>query len=390
MTRANRSAAIGGATRGCLIWSAPLGSQSVQRAASLRAFVQTRYGKIALVALTIATLSASFLYLGPYFAIPTFLLFGLAVPIYLGWKIPRELAILGIVAILVSGPIVNYGLTAQAMIPSTAASTGTDSTNTSNGQPVLTNATEGPYNAPGGTNFTFSVDLYANRLPDSYVPDLLAIFVSTCPGATGPSSPFCGGGYPFYTVNQSVANDTTSPTAVAFHLALPGPNIWWWQMGLLADRSVLNTTSNSTSTNYTWIFLDIDNAYGAVQGPVTGTWLSTYVLVLPQTVLSVLFYPGLVFYAALLVYLYLKNREARRKAARAGAGSGTIPPTTGAQPSAGPPGAGTAIGVPSGPRRPEAACPKCGAVVYPKETQCWKCGAPIVGGGSTPLASGPG
>jgi hypothetical protein len=388
MTKANRSAPIVGATRGFLIWSAPLGSQSVQRAASLRAFVQTRYGKIALVVLTVATLAASFLYLGPYFAIPTFLLFGLAVPIYLGWKIPRELAVLGLVAILVSGPIVNYGLTAQAMIPSPPVASATDLTNTSTGQPVLTNASEGPYNAPGGTNFTFTVDLYANRLPANYTPDLIAIFVSTCPGATGPSSPFCGGGYPFYTVNESVVNDTASPTTVQFHLALPGPNIWWWQMGLLADESVFNISANKTETVYNWIFLDVDNTYGAVQGPVTGTWVSTYELILPQTVLSVLFYPGLVFYAALLVYMYLKNRESRKKAARAGAGSGTIPPTTGAEPSSGPAPGTTATGTPGAPRRPETACPKCGAVVYPKETQCWKCGTPLTPGGSPPLTSG--
>jgi hypothetical protein len=379
MIKANRSAAIVEATRGCLIWSAPLGCQSVQRAASVRAFVSTRYGKLALVALTVITLAASFYYLGPYFAIPTFLLFGLGLPIYLGWKIPRELAIMGLVAIVVTGPIVNYGLTAQVMVPSPSYASSTDVNNTSNGQPVLTNATASPYNAAGGTNFTFSVDLYANRLPSSYQPDLLWVYVSTCPGATGPSSPFCGAGYPFYPVNESVVNDTASPTTVDFHLALPGPNVWWWQMGLLADKTTLNVSTNQTNTTYEWIFLDVNNPYGAVQGPITGTWTSTYDLLLSNTWISVLFYPGLVFFAALLIYVYLKNREAKKKALRAATSASTIPPTSGAPPPTG----GTGQGASDAARRPEAACPKCGAVVYPKETQCWKCGAPL-GGGSSP------
>jgi hypothetical protein len=378
------------AHRGFLIWSAPLGSQSVQRAASLRAFVQTRWGKLFLVALAVLTLSASFYYLGPYFAIPTLLLFGLGLPIYLGWKIPRQLAVVGLAAILLSGPIINYGLTAQAMAPSPSFSSSTDLSNTTNGLPVLANATEGPYNAAGGTSFAFSVELHADRLPGGFAPDLLWLYVSTCPGATGPSSPFCGSGYPFYPVNESVVNDTNRSTTVTFHLALPGPNIWWWQMGLLADHTVLNVSANKTNTTYQWMFLAVNNAYGAVQGPVTGTWLSTYDLLLPQTVIDVLFYPGIVFYLALLVYLWLKRREATKKAARAAA-SEPIPPTSGATPSSGGPAPGTGTSsADAAARRPETACPKCGAVVYPKETTCWKCGAPLTGSEPAPLRSGSG
>lgn len=363
----------------------------MQRAASLRAFVQTRWGKLALVALAVLTLSASFYYLGPYFAIPTLLLFGLGLPIYLGWKIPRQLAVVGLAAILLSGPIINYGLTSQAMAPSPTFGSSTDLSNTTNGLPVLANATEGPYNGGGGSTFTFSVEIHADRLPSNYTPDQMWLYVSTCPGATGPSSPFCGSGYPFYPVNQTVVNDTKGSTTVTFHLALPGPNIWWWQMGLLADRSILNVTTNKTNTTYQWIFLEVNNAYGAVQGPITGTWLSTYDLLLPQTVIDVLFYPGIVFYLALLVYLWLKRREASKKAARAAAGGASIPPTSGAAPTVGAPGTPPAASsADSAARRPETSCPKCGAVVYPKETQCWKCGAPLTGGGTAPLRSGSG
>jgi hypothetical protein len=365
----------------------------VQRGASVRAFVATGYGKLALGLLALATLALSFYYLGPYFAIPTFLLFGLGVPIYLGWKVPRQLAVMGIVVILATGPLINWGLTGQAMTPSPMATSATDRSNTSSGNPVLANATEAPYNAPGGTSFVFSVDMYTNRLPANTTPYSLELFVSTCPGATGNSSPFCGTGYPFYPVNQSVVNVTGSPAHLAFHVALPGPNIWWWQLGLLAKTVKFIPAKNTTNTSYQWIFLAVSNPYGAVQGPVTGTWLSTYKLLLTQTILDVLFYPGLVFYAALLVYLFLKSREARRKAQRGSAGSATIPPTSGSPASSGPPMAS----LPPGPGSPssaggsktENACPKCGAVVYPKETNCWKCGAPLTAPSNAPLSSGP-
>jgi hypothetical protein len=365
----------------------------VQRGASVRAFVGTGYGKLALGVLALATLSLSFYYLGPYFAIPTLLLFGLGVPIYLGWKIPRQLAVMGIVVILATGPLINWGLTGQAMTPSPAANSASDAGNTSTGNPVLANALVSPYDAAGGTAFVFSVDLYTNRLAANTSPYSLELFVSTCPGATGNSSPFCGTGYPFYPVNQSVVNVTGSPAHRSFNVVLPGPNIWWWQMGLLAKTVKFVPAKNATETTYQWIFLAVPNAYGAVQGPVTGTWTSTYKLLLPQTILDVLFYPGLVFYAALLVYMFLKSREARRKAQRAGAGSGTIPPTSGSPASANPPMAslppGSATPSAAGGSKTENACPKCGAVVYPKEANCWKCGAPLTAPTNAPLSSGP-
>lgn len=362
----------------------------MQRWAGLRAFVGTRYGKLALGVLALATLTLSFYYLGPYFAIPTLLLFGLGIPIYFGWKAPRQLAVMGIVVLLASAPLLNWGLTSQAMVPSPAANSASDAMNTSNGQPVLTNATASPYNGPGGHVFDFSVDMYPARLPSNTTPYSIELFVSTCPGATGNSSPFCGSGYPFYPVNQSVVNVTGSPAHIDFHLPLPGPNIWWWQMGLLAKTVKFDSATHTNNTTYQWIFLAVPNSYGAVQGPITGTWISTFNLLLPQTVLDVLFYPGIVFYLALLVYMYLKSREAKRKAARAGAGSGTIPPTSGnpppSAPSGTPSGSPPSTGATAG--RAETACPKCGAVVYPNESNCWKCGAPLTPGGSAPLPSG--
>ncbi|MCI4337657.1 MAG: zinc ribbon domain-containing protein [Thermoplasmata archaeon] len=360
------------------------------RAVSLKALVQTRAGKIVLFLIALATLAASFFYLGPYFAIPTFLLAGLGLPIYLGWKVPKHLAILGIAALLLAAPIVNYGLTSEAMTPSPAVNSSTDHGNTSTGAPVLTNATATPYNGAGGSAFAFTVDLYPNRLPTNYTPYQLWVYVSTCPGATGNSSPFCGSGYPFYPVGQNVTTVSASPTPVTFHVNLPGPNIWWWQMGLLARATTFNASANKTNTTYQWIFLAVPNAYGAVQGPITGTWATTYQLLLPQTAIDILFYPGIVFFLALLVYVFLKSREARRKAQRAASDAEMIPPTTGAPPSStgGTPPPSASPAVTGAARRAESSCPKCGAVVYPDEKNCWKCGAPLSPGAGTPLKSG--
>ena len=354
--------------------------------------MQARTGKLLLLLIAVGTLALSFFYLGPYFAIPTFLLTGLGLPIYLGWKLPRQLAVFGIVGLLLAGPIVNYGLTTVALTPSPSAGSSTDHSNTSSGSPVLTNATASPYNGPSGSVFTFSVDLYANRLPAHYVPETLHVYVSTCPGATGPSSPFCGSGYPFYDVNHSVAGANGTPTPEVFLTKLPGPNIWWWQMGLLANKTTVNTTTNQTNVTYQWIFLAVPNAYGAVQGPITGTWLTTYQILLATTVIDILFYPGIVFYLALLVYVFLKSREARRKAQRAASETASVPPTTGAPP-AGPsetPSEGAATPSAGAARRSETSCPKCGAVVYPDEKSCWKCGAPLGGAAGGPLKSGGG
>lgn len=351
--------------------------------AGFRGFGLTRVGKLVLLAVSTAILAATFYYLGPYFAIPAFVLFGLGVPIYAGWKVPRELALAGIVALLITGPIVNYGLTAQAMVPSTAVTSGTNSTSSSNGNPVLSSAIATPYSGPAGSTFTFSVDVSPSNLPANYTPDLLFLYVSTCPGATGPSSPSCSSGYPFYTDNISVVGLNVSPTPETFHQALPGPNIWWWQMALLAEKPFFNVTANKTEYDYAYIALNANNLYGAVQGPIAGNWLSTYDLLLPSTIIELLFYPGLVFYVALLIYMFLKSREARRKAQRDRAGASSIPPTTGA-----PPEAPSTTSVPAGPpRRTEAACPKCGAVVYPGETSCWKCGAALPPSVSAPLPS---
>lgn len=353
-----------------LIWRAPLAPAAVERFGGLKAFVGKPVGRATLVVVAILTLTGSFLYLGPILAIPTFLLFGLALPIYLGWKVPRQLAIVGIVVLVAAAPVASLLETQMLRQPSPSASS--DSVLPyGEGGSVLSAAHVDPFTGAAGGSYTFSVTVNSQYVPRGLTLAWVTLFVSTCAGATGNASPTCPSGYPFFAQNHSWPNSTSGPTVLTFSQTLPGANLWWWQVGAAAR----NTTSNASLT---WIFLDPANGYGAVQGPVSGDYASTLGLALPAVFVTMLFYPGLVFFIALLVYVFFKRREQRRKMA---AQAATLP--TGAPPA-----------TPSAPETPPAAgersCPNCKAVVYPNEAACWKCGAPLGGAPSgTPLPSGP-
>ena len=326
-----------------------------------------------LLVVAILTLTASFLYLGPFLAIIAFLLFGLAVPIYTGWKQPRVLAVFGLVALLVAGPMISVlYVDTVVRVPSPSADSAA-SLPYGNGGPVLQGAQVAPFTSDGDGPFHFSVTVNPQFVPANATALLwLVLYVSTCPGATGNNSPYCQSGYPFYTFNQTLAN-VTATTVETFDVHLPAPNVWWWQMA----------TAYATGTNHSlvWIFLAPANSYAGVQGPISGDFTSTLSLILVPVYLDVLIYPGLLFYIGLLVYVFLKRRQARRF------GGPTAPGSP--EPAAAAPG--EAPGPAASPSAEERACPNCQAVVYPGETACWKCGKPLEGapGKAAPLPSGP-
>lgn len=334
----------------------------VQRWGGVKAFAATRAGKVALIALMVATLVGSFLYLGPYIVILTFLVFGMLVPIYLGWKRPRQLALAGLVALLIAAPL-TAPLEATALLAPSAPADSDTQLPWGNGHAVIQSAQVSPFNAPGGSPFNFTAHLFPQNVPTGDGPLLwLTLWVSTCPGATGNASASCQSGYPLYTLNRTFSNGSAVPSSVSFVQVLPGNNIWWWVMGA--------AVRNLTTHNLTWIFVDPGNGYGAVQGPVTGNFWSTYEYVLPAVYLALFGYAGLVFFAALLVYALFKSRETRRKAdAQA---SRSMGPTA-------PPGVGPGGGAPpsAAPQLAERTCPNCRAVVYPNESHCWKCGSAL-------------
>jgi hypothetical protein len=349
----------------------------VEQRGSVKSFVGRPLGRILLAVLAGATLIGSFLYLGPLLAIPTFLFFGLAMPIYLGWKRPRQLAILGLAVLLVSAPVASLWEAQLLRQPSPTASSDA-ALPYGNGGSVLQDAQVSPFAADSGSNFEFSVTVHPEFVPANTSGLLwVELFVTTCPGATGNGSLSCPGGYPFFSQNETLASNLTAPTVFSFNQTLSGANLWWFQFAT-AYRA-------NGSTDYTWVFLDPPNGYGAVQGPVSGDYYSTVGLVIPNLYVVMFLYPGSVFFIALLVYVIFKRREARRGAA----GRPPSPADSAGPPSA--PGAPEASAAETSTGANERRCPNCQAIVYPNEASCWKCGKPLAstaGPSDRPLTGG--
>ncbi|MCI4350945.1 MAG: hypothetical protein L3K15_05475 [Thermoplasmata archaeon] len=352
----------------------------MQPASRIKSFATTAIGRTVLIALAIGTLVGAFLVLGPFISIPTLLLFGLALPIYMGEKRPKRLALWGLVILLLAAPLASVGYAANARMAPGPVNSLTTFPYSGNHSPVLQGAQVAPYLGKGGATFQFTVHVVPANLP--YNQSKIAwveLFVGTCPGATTASSPYCTAGYPFYgPFNDTFGkNGTRLPQVAEFNVTLHGEQIWWWQMAAAAW--------NTTGGNITWIFLDPQTGYPGVEGPVTGDFFSTVSLVLPLVYEYILVYDGIPFYIALAVYALLKSRERRRKAAQGDPGS--RPAADAASPSAPAPATRTPTPAP----KPELSCPNCKAVVYPNEANCWKCGAPLKAGAppTAPLASGP-
>ncbi len=360
-----------------------------QQASGLRGFVQKPLGKVFLVAITILVVFATYVYIpdGQLLAIPAMLIFGLALPIWLGLKRPRYLAITGIVVILIVAPVATLVITQEIRTPIGPASSLTTLAGT-NGAALLENASVSPYTGTTATNFTWTVWLNPAGVPKgNSSPYLLELYISTCPGATSTSPPtWCSSGYPFHQLNvtsfTSAQLNGTQP--VTFHYRIGSNNIWEWQLGVY--------TRNLTSGKSFYQNLVGDPTYNGLEGPVVGDYATTYGELIGTIFITVLLYLAAPFYLILVFYMLFKNRERRRKEAAERA-AGPVPPTTPpdgggtALPSAGGKGARSAISTPpSSSTVRERTCPQCNAVVYENETTCWKCGAALTEG--RPLSTG--
>jgi hypothetical protein len=358
----------------------------VEQASGLRGFVQRPLGRALLIAFAIAVTALTYAYVLAILAIPVMLLAGFAVPIWLGIKRIRFLALLGLVILLISAPLANIAFTQEVMTPIGTASSPTNLPGGGGGA-VMQDAQVSPYVGSTSTNFTWNVTIVPQYIPkgnDS--PYLLALYISTCPGATSTNDPNCGGGYPFYILNYTFPGNVTSDTNIPFHFTFPSDGIWSWQMGLFLHNSTSPTTHNAT-----FILLVGDPTYDGLEGPVVGTFTTTYFQLLLTVYLNVFVYLGVPFYIVLLIYMYIKRRQIVRGSAFARS-PGPVAPESGGDTDAPVSPAPASPLVPrttdaSAPRRPETACPKCGAVVYPNEKTCWKCGAAI--GSSGPSTAPP-
>jgi hypothetical protein len=349
-----------------------------------RRFLTTPVGRILLVLLAVLVVFASYAYVSFIIAIPAILLFGLAVPIWAGLKRPRYLALAGLAIILTVAPLASVVVTQEIRTPESPASSSSDLL-FSNGSPVMQNAGVSPYTGSTSTNFTWSVTVYPGNHPaNNSTPVRIDLYISTCPGATGNSSPACTAGYPFTDLENNTLPNTTTPYTVRFHYDIGSNGIWAWQMGIY--------TNNTTTKKAFFQLLVGDPTYNGIEGPVVGSFSDTYFELLPEVYFEDFLFLGVPFYVILLVYMLFKNRERRRKEAERRA-LGPVPPAgkeaetqTGGKaaplPSSspgGPPGSGAA---PTS-AVTELNCPKCNAVVYAGEKSCWKCGATLPGGPSS-------
>ena len=358
----------------------------MQSSGGVKGFLKQPVGQALLIAIATLTVVGTFLYVSLLLAIPDFLLFGLAIPIWVGLKRPRYLAIAGLITLLAAAPITTALLTQELLVPIGVASSGT-SLPEGNGGAVLQNATVSPFVAQAGTNFTWTVDVFPQYLPPgNSTPLWMNLYVSSCPGATGNSSPYCSSGYPLWIVNYTFSKGDHNVTPVTYHLTISSNNIWSWQMGL-----VTNNTTNGRLW-YTW--LNGDPTYNSLEGPITGNYGTTYLAVVGEVYLETFLYLGAVYYAALLIYVWLKARERRKQddaqRLKEMSGGGPSAPAAGGPPGSAPSGPPGKTGAAAAPGTLETACPNCNAVVYQNETTCWKCGASLApsSGSGTPLPSG--
>jgi hypothetical protein len=352
-------------------------SPAVQLRSSIKAFVATPLGRVALLAFISLALAGSSIYLGYLIAIPVFLLTGLGLPIYLGWSRPRTLFLVGLAALLVAGPIVTAGTVSTLLTPSPAVEGEIFAPHT---QSVLQNATVHPYSRAAGGNFTFTADVNPAFLPNGSGGRVLWVdfYLANCPDALSNNSSTCGGAGAYLFHFQNFTFNSSAARVVAFVADVGGVNVWWWTIG----AAYVNA-----SGVVAWTYLQPGNGYITAEGPVTGDYLSIYTLILPAIYFTVFVYPGLVFFLGLLVYLFLKSRQRRK----AGGAPSVVPPTT-PETAATPSSSGSAPASSAASRAQELGCPKCGAVVYAGESRCWKCGTPLTGSegppANQPLPSG--
>lgn len=352
-------------------------SMAEDRPRGLRGFVQTGPGKAFLVAFSALTVTGTFAYVSPLLAIPVFLFVGLGLPILLGVKRPRFLAVSGLVVLLVVAPIGTVVFTNTILTPVPAVSSSPLSPDGAGGS-VLENAVVSPFAGDSSTNFTWTVTVDTSHLPGNlngtnWTNDRLELYISTCPGAIDTNASYCGSSYSFKQLTYTFPTNLTAgqKTNVTFHQLIGENGVWAWQMGLVVTNH---------SGNISRIYLVGDPTWNGIEGPVIGGFTTVYAALIADIYFTGFLYLGLPYYLLLLLYMLLKNRERRRKEAmlRAGQAPRGPSPDLGPQPlssdvreAAGSPDARSASA--SG----ERTCPSCSAVVYPSEGKCWKCGADL-------------
>jgi len=354
-----------------------------------RGFFRSPIGRVTFILLAIGVTFAAFAYTDTLLAIPAMLLIGLAFPVWVGLKRPRFLALAALIVLIVIAPLSTIVFTQDLLVPPASASSAPIRPWGSGGA-VLDNATVAPFLGSTSTNFTWNVTLHPKYLDaqfngTNWSNDTVDLFISSCPGATNRNSTNCAAGYTFRLLQYQFTASASDGEVVTFHDTIGATGIWSWQISL-----VIQNTTNASNPAY--IGLVGDPTYNGLEGPIIGGFGTVYGAIIGTIYLDAVIYLGVPFYFVLILYMWYKRREARRRqamrqaaramaGASAGAAPGTPPPGPGTPPAAapsGPPGPGA--GTTGSARAPgELACPSCGAVVYAGESKCWKCGSALGG-----------
>jgi len=95
-------------------------------------------------------------------------------------------------------------------------------------------------------------------------------------------------------------------TTVTFRHEVTSTTIWSWQMEL-----ILQNASNPTTP--VLISLSGDPVYNGLEGPIVGGFPTAYGALIGTIYEIELVYLGIPFYFVLVLYMWFKKREARRK-----------------------------------------------------------------------------
>ena len=255
--------------------------------------------------------------------------------------------------------------------------------------PLLQNASVTPYVGGTGTTFVFNMSIYPWFVPEGSAEILgVNLYLSTCPGATTPNDSACSTGYSFLPKSLIFSEALTAVTNLSIAVKGLSNGIWSWTVTLVLSGLTV-VPALQPAGNSTYLFVPADQSTVGTEGPVVGSYGVTYGEILPEIYLTDLVYLGIPFYFVLILYMWFKSREARHKDAirrAAKAMSASSKEAQGRTAAAGPAAPGSVIPTTASTASSERACPSCGAVVYPNEVKCWKCGATLGSSvGGTPL-----
>ena len=145
----------------------------------------------------------------------------------------------------------NNGLDGPLVLPSTTTY-GTPAISNTNGTgSVLTDAWLATYAGNTSTLFEWNVTVQPQFVPHNFSAPLgVSLYVSTCAGAVGPTTPNCTAGYPLLNLTENFSSPSTTPFLVTLSKSLPSTGWWNWQMGVFLRNGSTGAPPNNRVYSY--------------------------------------------------------------------------------------------------------------------------------------------